>query len=125
MKSKPRICACCGANYTYCPHCDADADKPTWMFVWDTFECKKVFNILTQYNSKLITKEEAKEELNKIITGTINFKDSIKKELDELFKEEIIEEEIVEEVKPKMVSKSKAKKNSDGKLNNLGGNESL
>ena len=98
MKGKARICHTCGKEYHYCPRCREDENKPTWMFVWDTLECKEVFNILSRYNSDDYSKEEAKKALKKIISNEITFTESIQKEIDEILKEEVVEvvhEEVV------------------------------
>ena len=91
MKGKARICHTCGKEYHYCPRCREDENKPTWMFVWDTLECKEVFNILSRYNSGDYSKEEAREALKKAISHEITFTDAIQKEIDEILKEEIVE----------------------------------
>lgn len=115
MKAKKRICHTCGKEYSYCPRCKEDENKPTWMFVWDTEECREVFNTLSRYNSKDYSKEEAKKILNKTISHSIIFTKNIQKEIDEILKEEIIEEPIVEKIieeteKPVIKSKTRNKK---------------
>ncbi len=111
MRNTPRICYCCGKEYYYCPHCKEDENKPAWMFVWDTLECKTVFNILTSYNSKDISKEEAKEKLTGTISNTIKFKDSIQNEINNILKDD--------------KKKTSVKSNSDDKLNNSRRTKSL
>lgn len=101
MRSKPRICVCCGKEYTYCPHCKEDEEKPTWMFAYDTFECKEIFNTLSRYNSSLLTKEEAKDIISKNTTKNKVFIDYIQKQIDDLLKEEPVKE------MPKIKAKSK------------------
>lgn len=88
MEKKVRICPTCGREYKYCPRCQEDRDKPTWMFAWDTYECRQVFNLLSNYNSNAISREEVVKELKKVVTNTIVFEESIQKQLDVLLKEE-------------------------------------
>lgn len=108
MKSKPRNCNCCGREYYYCPHCREDENKPTWMMAWDTQECREVFITLSDYNSKNISKEQAKERISKVLTHTIVFKEKIQQQIDELFKEEQEQETVS---RPRM-RKSKAPRNN-------------
>ena len=88
MRSKPRICVCCGKEYTYCPHCKEDKEKPTWMFAYDTLECKEIFDALSHYNTNRLTKEEAKDIISKNTDKNKVFIDYIQKQIDDLFKEE-------------------------------------
>ena len=88
MQSKPRIRVCCGKEYTYCPHCKEDEEKPTWMFAYDTLECKEIFNALSHYNSNSLTKEEAKDIVYKNLDKNKMFIDYIQKQIDDLLKEE-------------------------------------
>lgn len=108
MKSKPRNCNCCGREYYYCPHCREDENKPTWMMAWDTQECREVFITLSDYNSKNISKEQAKERISKVLTHTIVFKEKVQQQIDELFKEEQEQETVS---RPRM-RKSKAPRNN-------------
>lgn len=88
MKSTPRICLCCGKEYYYCPHCREDENKPTWMMAWDTLECREVFTILSHYNSKDISKEEAKEKLLNVLTHTIVFRENIQNQINDILKDD-------------------------------------
>lgn len=89
MERKKRTCAACGSQYLYCPQCSEDYDKPSWMFVWDTLECKNVFKIISQYCSKDISKEDAKKALDGVLTHKIKFDDTIEQKIKEIYTENI------------------------------------
>lgn len=89
MERKKRVCVSCGKEYRYCPNCAEDSNKPTWMFAWDNIECKTVFNIVTKYCTKDISKSEARTLLDDVLTHTIKFNNQIEEKLAEIYKEEI------------------------------------
>lgn len=62
MSRKNRVCATCGEQYSYCPNCNRKA--PYWMAEFHTENCKNIYQICTQYNVGLLTKEGAQEALN-------------------------------------------------------------
>ena len=89
MGSRNKICYLCGEKYQYCSTCFQDRYKPAFMSVFHDANCNEIFEICTQYNMKKITKEEAKNRLLKCdLSKKDNFKDCIKKDLNEIFKEE-------------------------------------
>lgn len=87
MAKKIRHCVACGREYEYCPHNIVDESKPYWMFAWDTNECKEVFNIVSKYCGKDITKEEAKDMLDKVYSHTIVFNEKIENKIKEIYEE--------------------------------------
>lgn len=60
-----RKCILCKKEYNYCPNCNKDRNKPTWYRLYCSQACHDIFDILNNYNFKLITKEEAKMLLSK------------------------------------------------------------
>ena len=63
---KNRTCICCKTQYSYCPNCSgSDSLKSFWYEGFCSKECKDIFQTCTDYNFKLITKEQAKEALSK------------------------------------------------------------
>lgn len=96
MAKKDRICVCCGAGYKYCSQCDSD--EPLWKYTFDKIECVQTFNILTSYGVNQITKEEARQKLEKINMRPENvLNPTSRKQMDEIFKEEEKEKIAVEE----------------------------
>lgn len=61
--AKTRTCVVCRNKYEYCPNCDRDKDKPTWMFAFCSAECKELDNILAGHTSGRISTEDAKKQL--------------------------------------------------------------
>ena len=62
MAKKNRKCITCGEKYSYCPNCNRKA--PYWMTEFHAENCKNIFQICTEYNVGLKTKEQAQEALN-------------------------------------------------------------
>lgn len=63
MAIKKRTCFVCGKNYEYCPNCIGFLGLPAWMNMYHSIDCKKLFEICTQFNMKLISQEEAQKLL--------------------------------------------------------------
>lgn len=70
MKKTNRICLTCGKAYSYCPNCTEDELKPTWMALYDTENCREIFNTLTEYNAGIITAKVADERISKCDTNS-------------------------------------------------------
>lgn len=84
-KQNNRTCVICGKKYSYCPNCGADANKPTWYFVFCGENCKDIYNICTDWRDGIITKEEASEKISKLdISNISDFADATKKQIEEL-----------------------------------------
>lgn len=82
-------CIICGKGYHACDSCDEIQSFTPWRKLADTPEHYKLYILLKQYNSKLITKDEAKSMLANIdLTGMETFKESAKVVLDEILKED-------------------------------------
>lgn len=87
MSKKTRVCYACGKKYEYCPTCPTDSMKPTWMFCFDTEECKEVFSVLSEYgaDSTKTTKDDVKKVLDKYnVTDYGKFNETIQKQLKEV-----------------------------------------
>lgn len=65
MKKNNKKCIVCGEIYTYCNSCSEFDKYPRWMGVYHEENCKNVFDITSKFLSGHITKEEAKELLDK------------------------------------------------------------
>lgn len=84
--SKERICIACKGKYHYCPNCEADANKPVWMYAFCSEECKETFTIVRDYCSGTVTKAGAKELLSGVVKNPFSkFEDTIEKRLNEIF----------------------------------------
>lgn len=59
-----RKCIICGKEYRYCPKCDEFKNMPTWMFEFESENCRKIYyDIVNPFAFGHITKEEAIERL--------------------------------------------------------------
>lgn len=87
MARKNRKCATCGTKYSYCPNCNRT--EPSWMTSFHSENCKTIFQICTQYNVDLLTKEQAKEALNACdLSNKENFTECIQHDFSNIFAEE-------------------------------------
>ena len=134
MARRDRQCLCCGTKYSYCPTCSTDKLKPIWMTEFCSEPCKELFETATKYNLKKITKDEAKEIIEKIdLKERSAYVDCVQKDLENILAEEpvvveeatvTVEEEPVEEdvpvfeEKPVFVPKKKQKSHEVVKKNN-------
>lgn len=107
-----RKCIICNSEYSYCPTCSHDREKPNWMTLFDNDNCHEIYNICVNYRDGNITQDKAKDKLSRcdldkledfekgtknMIKEIMNIKDIKEKEKE---KEEIkIEEETKIEVK--------------------------
>lgn len=87
MAKKNRECLTCGTKYSYCPNCNRK--EPSWMAEFHDENCKNIFQICTQYNVGLLTKEVAQEELKACdLSNKENFKQFIHRDFANIFAEE-------------------------------------
>ena len=96
MGRRNRECYLCGTKYEYCPTCSQDRIKPFWMSEFHSENCKDIFDICTRFNMELLTKDEAKVEIEKLdLSDRLNFRPSVQNTLSNLLKvdEVILEEE--------------------------------
>lgn len=83
-----RKCLCCGASYSYCNNCYDFRNYPLWMNSFHDENCKNIFETCTNYNFKLITKEQAKEALSKYdLSNRANFSACVKRDLNVILEE--------------------------------------
>ena len=102
MARRDRHCTCCGSKYQYCPTCGQDKTKPVWMTQFCSDECKTLWETATKYNMKKLTKDEAKEVIEKLeLKEKSVYAECIQKDLDNILAEElvVVEETAEEEVK--------------------------
>ena len=83
-KRKNKTCLTCGTKYSYCPNCNRN--EPAWMTDFHEENCKNIFQICTQYNVELLTKEEAQEALKLCdLSEQETFKPYIKRDFENIF----------------------------------------
>ena len=84
-----RVCKTCGKSYFYCSHCDEPTNSPEWMLMWDTKNCKMIFEIVSAYVQRQINKSTAKERLEKCdLRQLYTFKESVRKVIEEILTED-------------------------------------
>ncbi|MDO5399139.1 MAG: hypothetical protein Q4G33_14575 [bacterium] len=64
MKRNNKTCLVCQTKYTYCSSCEEFARLPRWMTCFCGENCHNVFNIISLYEDKHISLEEAKQKLD-------------------------------------------------------------
>ena len=89
MARRDRNCYLCGEEYKYCPTCSQDKMKPTWMGEFHAENCKNIFDICTRFNMQMLTKDQAKSELDACdLSNKANFKPFVQRDLENIYKEE-------------------------------------
>lgn len=99
-----RICLTCGKAYEYCGSCPSSLNLPVWKNIFDTENCKTVFETVSDYAQNAITKEEAKAILSNCnISGKFN--NNITKLIEDIQIKEVEKKTIltpeIEELEPK------------------------
>ena len=69
-----RHCYACGKEYTYCPSCSEDKDKPVWMFSFDTEICRDLFALTSDYLAGGIDKNGVAKRLQDMDLNLCNRK---------------------------------------------------
>lgn len=76
MARNNRTCYFCGKEYSYCPNCPRDREKPAWYEMWCSETCKELDHILKENQFGRLQDEEAAEQIKSIelpeITNTDN-----------------------------------------------------
>lgn len=103
-----RICLTCGKAYEYCSSCPTSLNLPVWKNLFDTENCKTVFETVSDYAQKVITKDVAKEKLSKCDISS-KYKENIQKYLNEIITEPKVE--VIVETEKETQSMSKMKYN--------------
>lgn len=78
-----RICLTCGKLYEYCGSCPSSLNLPVWKNLFDTENCKTVFETVSDYAQNAITKELAKTRLSKCDISE-GFKGNIRELIDKI-----------------------------------------
>lgn len=84
----PKKCLCCGKTYEYCGNCYDYRSLPLWMNSFCGEACKDIFQTCTDYNFKLITKDQAKETLSKYdLSNLKNYNKCVKHDVGTIMQE--------------------------------------
>jgi uncharacterized membrane protein len=113
-KMANRICLTCGNAYEYCGSCPTSLNLPVWKNIFDTENCKIVFETVSDYAQNVITKDVAKEKLSKYNTSG-KCKENIRKYLKDIMAESkaeiVVETETETEIEKEEQSIPKTKYN--------------
>ncbi len=101
MAENNAVCSICGKEYYACLSCHDSMRNNPWKVFTDTSEHYKVFQIVRGYNTKIYTKEEAKEKFKNVnLDDMESFRPHIKQIIEDIIKEEkSVDEEFVTEEK--------------------------
>lgn len=86
MEKNNRKCLVCGKEYRFCPSCAKDKNKPSWMTMYDTENCRAIFDALVDYNFGNISAVDAKAILDKCDL-TIPLHQNHKNKINKIFSE--------------------------------------
>lgn len=64
MIKNNKTCTLCGKAYAYCNSCASFNDKPFWMAMYCSEDCKDIVPVLTDYIYNKIEKDKAKDILD-------------------------------------------------------------
>ena len=65
MRKINRTCIVCGHKYSYCPSCAEDEYRPKGLTIFHDENCKNIFDATADYLAHDISKETAKNILDK------------------------------------------------------------
>lgn len=88
-----KICIICKNGYHYCPSCREDNNKPSWYAIFDSENCKTIYDVCTEYRDGIIDKKTAYDRIAKLdISGIETFSDSTKAQIKDIlsYKKEVV-----------------------------------
>ena len=89
-----RKCSVCGKEYNFCPICEDDAAKPSWMMIFDSKDCHDIYDAVTGYKDGIYDKEYAKGIISNCKLDISKYSDDIAKVLKELTKKETVKKAV-------------------------------
>ena len=96
MKKNNKTCLCCQTKYTFCLNCSDFDNMPRWMAIFHDKNCKEIFNTITSYYDKTITKEQAKTILNNCdLSNKKMFNNKIQDAINEIYADDIVKENVI------------------------------
>ena len=84
MKQNNKNCIICGKAYTFCTNCSKFDHLPRWMGMFHSKECKDIFDTISDYQSKVCSKEEAQNRLTDAGIANITLASPVQKIVDEI-----------------------------------------
>ena len=93
MKKNNKTCICCQKKYTFCLNCSDFDHLPRWMAIYHDENCKKISDVVSNYNFNHITKEQAREILDQCdLSNKENFNKMVKETIDEIYINNLVDE---------------------------------
>lgn len=114
MLKNNKVCCVDGTVYTYCPSCGADRNKPAWMMSFCCENCRDVYKAVAAYGASKITKDEAKEKLDKCdLSKKETFTTATQRLIEEIYYVESVVEEVKEVEQKVPVNKNRRRKRNN------------
>ncbi|MEY8525142.1 hypothetical protein D7X98_18895 [bacterium 1XD8-76] len=98
-------CSICGTAYHVCSTCKSTKTLTPWRTIADTIDCYKIFTVVKQYTNKEITKDKAKEMLEKAVMPK-ELEPHIKAVVDEIMSNKTKSEKLAEKAEAKTKNNS-------------------
>lgn len=89
-----RTCIVCGKEYTFCPQCKEDSNKPSWMMIFDSQDCHDIFDAVTGFKDGIYDKETAKGKISNCKLEMNKYSNDIAKTLKEITKKEAVKKTV-------------------------------
>lgn len=106
MVENNKTCILCGTKYTYCNNCAEFDHLPYWMICYCSRNCKDIFDTLSAYNMKQITKDKARDILSKCdLSNKHSFKESTLNCINSIMEETVTKKSVVKEIKHQATEK--------------------
>lgn len=80
-------CAVCGKSYKPCLSCRSQNRISYWRNIADSITCYKIFLAVSQYNNGYLSKEEAREQLERVTFDKDELKESVRRQVTEIMEE--------------------------------------
>lgn len=58
-KSNIRTCTVCHKEYKFCPKCNEDKGKPSWMLAFCSANCRDIYDVTSGFENGNLTAEDA------------------------------------------------------------------
>lgn len=105
-----RTCLACGKKYEYCGSCPTSVNLPVWKNIFDTENCKIIFENTSDFIQGVISKDVARKRISKC-DFSIKYKDNIQKHINDIMAEPKIDTVIegAEDIIPIKLNNRKSK----------------
>lgn len=120
MGKNNMTCMVCGEQYEYCPSCRAALTTPRWKSLYDTENCKIIFETTSDFLQKSISKEQAKAKLeNCDLNKQYRFPEKVRGAVKEIMYQApvvvstVVEDTEVQDATPKYVSRKRKQISED------------